>query len=442
MFIYSQKKLIDIASTMLDLARQAGATSAETDVYESVGQDISVRLQKLENIEYQQDTGLEIMAYVGHRKGVASTTDFSPASLKTTAEAAVAIARYSEEDACAELAPAERMAKNIGDLDIYHEWRISPEDATQLALRCEDAALSEDALISNSDGASVSVHHGQSVYANTHGFCAYDKRTRHGFSCTAVASDEQGMQRESWGDYARSHEDLQTPEEVGSIAAKRTLARLHSGSLKTGVYPVIFERNVARSLIFHLTKALSGSVLYRKRSFLQDAMGKKIMPDFVHLREEPHLKRTFSTTYFDDDGIATAPRDIIQHGEVQSYFLSHYTAKKLGMVSTANAGGLHHLVLQATVPDLKTLLQQMGTGLLITDLMGQGVNILTGDYSRGAAGFWVENGMIAYPVHEMTIAGNLSEMFRNILGIANDALPHSSHDIGSILIEKITVASA
>ena len=296
------------------------------------------------------------------------------------------------------------------DLDLYHQHNLSPDTALQIAMQCEDAALSYDEKINNSEGASVSADHTQGVFANSHGFAAYDKRTRFGVSCVAVATDNSGMQRDYWSDAARNIHDLCAVDDIGRTAAQKALARLGSGSVKTGVYPVLFDNTISGSLIGHLTGALSGGVLYRKSSFLCDSLGKKILPDFVQLFENPHIPRAFSVTAYDDEGVATKPRQVIENGIIQGYFLSHYSAQKLGMTTTGNAGGIHHLQLKPTVPTQKDLLKQMGTGLLITELMGQGVNLLTGDYSRGASGFWVENGVIAYPMQDLTIAGRLQDI--------------------------------
>lgn len=440
MFAYNEEKLRELSEKSLSLSLQKGATAAEVDVYESVGQELGVRLLEVEKIEYQQDTCLNVTVFVGQRKGFAATADFSAESIERTVEAALDIARYTAEDSCAGLADKELMAKEIHDLDLYHESSFSLEDARIMAMRCEDAALSFDKRISNSDGASVSYDYSQAVYANTHGFVAYDRRTRYNTSCILLAQDDAGMQRDYWSDTTRAVSDLLSPEEIGKIAAERTISRLSPRCLPTGKYPVLFDRLVSGSLIGHLTHGLSGGVLYRKSSFLCDSLGKKIFPDFVCLREEPHLKRTFATTYYDDEGVATYPHDIVRNGEIASYFLSSYSARKLGMKTTANAGGIHHLTLNPTVATQQELLQKMGTGLFVTELMGQGVNILTGDYSRGASGFWVENGEIAYPVEEVTIALTLPQIFATVVGIADDAILHSSHRVGSILIEQMTVA--
>ena len=440
MFVCSQQDLFQFADEVLRQTKAGGATAASVEVYEATGLEVSVRMQETEKVEYRRDTGVEVVVYVGQKKGYAATSDLSPNALSQTVSAALNIARYTEDDECAGLPDKSLMAKDLIDLDLYHQHNLSPDTALQIAMQCEDAALSYDEKINNSEGASVSADHAQGVFANSHGFAAYDKRTRFGVSCVAVATDNSGMQRDYWSDAARNIHDLCAVDDIGRTAAQKALARLGSGSVKTGVYPVLFDNTISGSLIGHLTGALSGGALYRKSSFLCDSLGKKILPDFVQLFENPHIPRAFSVTAYDDEGVATKPRQVIENGIIQGYFLSHYSAQKLGMTTTGNAGGIHHLQLKPTVPTQKDLLKQMGTGLLVTELMGQGVNLLTGDYSRGASGFWVENGVIAYPVQDLTIAGRLQDMLAQILGIANDYRPNAPHSIGSILIEQMTVA--
>ena len=309
-----------------------------------------------------------------------------------------------------------------------------------MAKQCEQAALNEDERIENSEGAAVQTGHYQYVYGNTHGFAAHQQGTRHSISCSVVAADENGMQRDYWYDSSCRHQDMDSPAQIGQTAAERTLRRLNSRSIPTGNYPVLFDATVSGGLIGHLVGALSGGSLYRQSSFLIDSIGKQVLPDFLSLREEPHIPRAFGSTYFDSEGVATRPRFVIRDGIVEGYFLSSYSARKLGMQTTGNAGGAHNLYLNHTHETQSDLLKEMGTGLLVTELMGQGVNAITGDYSRGAAGFWVENGIIAYPVHEITVAGRLQDMYRNIVGVSDDALRRSSNQIGSILIGSMTVA--
>ena len=399
LFNHTASELLDLCRRTLDLAKATGATAAEADFSESLGQSVSVRLGEIEQIEFQQDKSLDITVYVGKRKGRASTADFSEKALQDTVKAAI-----------------------------------------ELAKQCEQAALNEDERIENSEGAAVQTGHYQYVYGNTHGFAAHQQGTRHSISCSVVAADENGMQRDYWYDSSCRHQDMDSPTQIGQTAAERTLRRLNSRSIPTGSYPVLFDATVSGGLIGHLVGALSGGSLYRQSSFLIDSIGKQVLPDFLSLREEPHIPRAFGSTYFDSEGVATRPRFVIRDGIVEGYFLSSYSARKLGMQTTGNAGGAHNLYLNHTHETQSDLLKEMGTGLLVTELMGQGVNAITGDYSRGAAGFWVENGIIAYPVHEITVAGRLQDMYRNIVGVSDDALRRSSNQIGSILIGSMTVA--
>ena len=440
LFNHTASELLDLCRRTLDLAKATGATAAKADFSESLGQSVSVRLGEIEQIEFQQDKSLDITVYVGKRKGRASTADFSEKALQDTVKAAIDIARYTAEDDCAGLADASLMAQHVGDLDRYHEWDLSTEAAVELAKQCEQAALNEDERIENSEGAAVQTGHYQYVYGNTHGFATHQQGTRHSISCSVVAADENGMQRDYWYDSSCRHQDMDSPAQIGQTAAERTLRRLNSRSIPTGSYPVLFDATVSGGLIGHLVGALSGGSLYRQSSFLIDSIGKQVLPDFLSLREEPHVPRAFGSTYFDSEGVATRPRFVIRDGIVESYFLSSYSARKLGMQTTGNAGGAHNLYLNHTHETQSDLLKEMGTGLLVTELMGQGVNAITGDYSRGAAGFWVENGIIAYPVPEITVAGRLQDMYRNIVGVSDDALRRSSNQIGSILIGSMTIA--
>ena len=440
MFQHSAYELTQIAQHTLELAQQKGVTAAEVDLNESLGQNTQVRLHEIEQIEFQQDKSLDITVYVGQRKGRASTADLSPNALADTVQAACDIARYTADDAFSGLADADLMATQFGDLDRYHEWNLDSQSAITLAKRCEDAALSTDKRIINSEGASVSTGHFQFVYANTHGFCQHQRGTRHSISCSIVAGTKNEMQRDFWYDVSCNAQNLDTPEAIGQIAANHAIRRLNSRSLKTGNYPVIFDAAISSSLIGHIVGGLSGGALYRQNSFLINSLGKQILPENISLREEPHILSALGSTYFDGEGVATKPRFVIENGVVCGYFLSSYSARKLGLQTTANAGGAHNLYLSATVATQADLLHQMGSGVLITELMGQGVNLLTGDYSRGAAGFWVENGVIAYPISGITVAGNLKQMYRHIAGTANDALRRHSGSIGSILIDDMTIA--
>ncbi|MDF7676074.1 metalloprotease PmbA [Neisseriaceae bacterium ESL0693] len=440
MFSYSADQLQSLCSEVLTQAGQKGASAAEVDVSESIGQNVQVRRQNVEHIEYQQDKSLDITVYVQHAKGRASTADFSPNAISEAVQAAMNIARYTAQDHCAGLADADLMAKETGDVDSFYPWLLSVDEAIELAKKCEQSALNTDQRIVNSEGADVQTDHYQYAYANSHAFLAYQKGSRHSISCSVVAEDNSGMQRDYWYDLARDARDLDAVEKIGRLAAERALKRLNPQTLATGSYPVVFDSTVSGSLIGHLVGALSGGSLYRQTSFLVDSLGKKIMAPWVELTEKPHIKKALASTYFDAEGVATHDREVIKAGQVCGYFLSSYSARKLDMQTTANAGGAHNLYLNATHATQADLLRDMGSGLLVTELMGQGVNGLTGDYSRGAAGFWVENGMIAYPVAGITIAANLKDMFAGMTGAANDALRRSTHKIGSIWINQMTVA--
>jgi len=442
MFQHTANELKQAAQAALELAKQKGATAAEVDLSESLGQNVQVRWREIEQIEYQQDQSLDITVFVGHSKGRASTADLSPQALASTVQAACDIARYTAADPFAGIADASLMATHIADLDRYHEWDLSSENAIAIAKECEEAALSADSRISNSEGASINTSHFQFVYANSHGFCQHQRGTRHSLSCSVVASDENGMERDFWYDLASDHHDLDTPAHIGRTAAERATRRLSPQTVATGNYPILFDAAVAGSLIGHIVGGLNGGALYRQSSFLQDSLGTQILPSFISLREEPHIPRALGSTYFDSEGVATRPRFVIENGIVRGYFLDSYSARKLNQTSTGNAGAPHTPPLPAPADSQTALLNQMGTGLLITELMGQGVNMLTGDYSRGAAGFWVENGIIRHAVSGITIAGSLKEMLRNIVATGSDFRRNASSKIGSILISNMTVAGA
>ena len=442
MFQHTASDLSDVVARTLALAKAKGAQAAEAAVSESVGLSVQVRLGETDQIEHRQDKSLDLTVYLGQSKGRASTADFSEQALSGTVQAALDIARYTAQDPYAGLADADLMATDTPDLDKYHEWDVGSAQALELATNCEAAALDFDARIGNSEGANVQSSHSQFAYGNSHGFLRHQQVSHHSIFCSVLAEDAGGMERDYWFDMSCDAAELQAAAAIGRTAAERTVARLGARSVPTGSYPVLFDHTVAGSLIGHLVGALSGSALYRHSSFLCDSIGSRIFPDFVNLREEPHLPRRFGSTYFDSEGVATAPRFVIEEGSVRGYFLGSYSARKLGMQTTANAGGAHNLVLGATCAGREDLLRQMGSGLLLTELMGQGVNTLTGDYSRGAAGFWVENGVIAYPVSGITVAGRLQEMFAAIEGIADDALPRAGNRVGSILVGKMTVAGS
>lgn len=440
MFHHNAEQLQNLGRQALEQAKKQGATAAEIDISESVGQNVQVRQQEVEHIEYQQDKSLDITVYLGQAKGRASTADFSDQAINDVVAAALNIARFTAQDDCAGLADPALLATEFGDIEAFFPWVLSTDEAIAIGKRTENAALKTDKHISNSEGAGVQNDHYQYIYANSNDFCAYQKGSRHSISCSVVAEDANGMQRDYWYALARDPLDLEKPEEIGSLAATRAVQRLSGRTLATGKYPVIFDRTVAGSLISHLVGALSGGSLYRQTSFLVDSLGKQILAPWVTLTENPHVKKALASTYFDAEGVATHPRTVIESGHIGGYFLSSYSARKLGMQTTANAGGVHNLSLNYTHSTQAELLQAMGNGLLITELLGQGVNTITGDYSRGAAGFWVENGVISYPVEGITIASRLQDMYAGMMGAADDALKYSTHKIGSVWIDTMTVA--
>ncbi|HEU4708409.1 MAG TPA: metalloprotease PmbA [Methylophilaceae bacterium] len=444
-FTYSLDELKQMSDEVLRLAKSNGATAAEVEVSLGFGQNVSVRMGETETIEYNRDKGVSVTVYFGQRRGHASTSDLAPEALRDTVAAACNIARYTAEDPFCGLADPALMAKSIPDLDLYHPWHLPVEQALELAQECEAAARGVDSRINNSEGAAVSTYEGMFAYANTHGFNEGYASSRHSISCSVIAEDEDNMQRDYWYSNARSPDDLDSAESIGRLAGQRTVRRLGCRRLKTAQVPVLFEAPLASGLISHLVSAISGGNLYRKSSFLLDSLGTQVMSPIVNIREEPLLKRGLASAPFDNEGVATHTRDLIKDGVLQGYMLSSYSARKLGMQTTGNAGGNHNLIVAPNGPDgasldFNGLLKTMGTGLLVTELLGHGLNMVTGDYSRGAAGFWVENGVIAYPVEEITIAGNLSEMFRQIVAIGNDILAQGSKQTGSILIERMTVA--
>lgn len=435
--------LKQIAEDVLKQAKLAGATSAETEVSYGTGQNVSVRLGEVENIEYNRDKGVSVTVYFHDRKGHASSSDVSPQALKDTVEAACNIAKFTANDPFCGLADANLMAKNIPDLALSHPWNISVEDAIDIAKQCEQAARDVDSKrITNSEGASVYTNAGVFAYANSHGFNHGYPSTRHSVSCSVIAEENDAMQRDYWYSSARAAEDLDSAITVGKRAGERTVRRLGCLPIKTGQYPVLFEAPLASSLISSLISAISGGSLYRKSSFLLDSLGKSVGAPLLNIQEVPHLLRGSASSPFDSEGVATHARQLVQNGILQGYVLSSYSARKLGLQTTGNAGGAHNLIIEDTGHSFGDLLKLMGTGLLVTEVLGHGLNMVTGDYSRGAAGFWVENGVIVHPVEEITIAGNMKEMLHSIIGIGTDVIPHSSKLTGSILLERMTVAAS
>lgn len=441
-FSFSQAHLREIATDILRYARKRGASACETDVSEGFGQSVGVRKGEVETIEYNRDKGVGVTVYVGQQRGYASTSDFSKKALKATVEAALSIARFTAPDPCAGLADAALMAreKDMPDLDLFHPWTIDVNEAIALAQRCEDAAFAVDAKITNSEGANTSIQQSHFVSANSHGFIGGYATTRHGLSCSVIAGEGDGMQREYWYDSRRDPADLASPEDIGRLAGERALARLGAKKIRTCEVPVIFEAPLAVALIGNFVQAVSGGSLYRKSSFLLDSLGQPVFSPVVSIAERPHQKKAFGASPFDSDGVATREREVVTDGVLNGYFLSAYSARKLGLQTTGNAGGSHNLIVKPGEHDLAALIRRMDKGLLVTELLGHGVNYVTGDYSRGAAGFWVEKGKIKHAVEEITIAGNLRDMFRNIVAVGNDALPRGAKLCGSVLIERMKVA--
>jgi PmbA protein len=439
-FGYTQDNLRNLAQDVLAHAKKVGATACEVDVSEGYGQSVSVRKSEVETIEYNRDKGIGVTVYLGQQRGHASTSDFAPEALRSTVEAALSIARFTAADSAAGLADAKLLAKKSMELDLYHPWDVSVADSIALAKRAEDAAFAVSPLITNSEGASVSVQQSHFVSANSLGFCDGYASSRHYIACSVIAGKGDDMQRDDWYSSQRKGSDLARPEIIGDYAARRALSRLGARQPKTAQVPVLFEAPLATGLIGSFVRAVSGGALYRKSSFLLDSLGTQVFPEFIQISERPHLKGGFASSPFDDDGVATHDREVIIDGVLQGYFLSTYSARKMGMQTTGNAGGSHNLIVKSGNEDFAGLIKKMGRGLLVTELLGQGVNYVTGDYSRGAAGYWIENGEIAYPVHEFTIAGNLRDMLKNIVAVGNDVLLRGSKQVGSILIENMTVA--
>lgn len=436
------EQLKQITQDVLKLAKSAGASSAETEVSFGTGQSVSVRMGETENIEYNRDKGVSVSVYFGHKKGQASSSDLSSSALKDTVEAACNIAKYTAEDAFCGLAEEALMATKFPDLSLHHPWNISVEDALEIAKTCEAAALEVDKKrITNSEGASVYNSEGIFAYANSHGFVGGYPSTRHSISCSVIAEAGDAMQRDYWYTNARDAADLESAASVGKLAGERTVKRLGARPIKTGQFPVLFEAPLASGLISSLLSAISGGNLYRKSSFLLDSLGSLIAAPLLNIEELPHLPKGVASSAFDSEGVATHARKLVENGVLQGYLLSSYSSRKLGMQSTGNAGGAHNIVVSHTNHKFADLLAQMGTGLLVTEMLGHGLNMVTGDYSRGAAGFWVENGMIAHPVEEITIAGNMKDMLKQIVAIGDDAIKQSAKQVGSILIEQMTVAA-
>jgi PmbA protein len=438
--LLSAQTLCALAAETVVRARRAGASAAEVSLSDGTALTVNVRKGEIESVEFQRDRDLGITVYFGQRRGHASTSDLSERAIGEALEHACAIARHTGEDPCAGLADPERMAREVPDLDLDHPWPLTVDAAVELAREAEATALSLDPRISNTEGAGLDTRRGISVYANSHGFVGHQQGTQHSLSCAVIAGTGEDMQRDYWYSAARVPAALEAAAQVGRRAAERSLARLHPRRLETRRAPVLFVPELARGLFGSFVGAISGSALYRKASFLLDQAGRPVFAPQVNIGQRPHLPRAMGSTAYDQEGVATADRELVVAGVLQGYVLGSYSARRLGLQSTGNAGGVFNLVVQPGALDFDGMLREMGTGLVVTELMGQGVNPVTGDYSRGAAGFWVEQGVIAYPVAGITIAGNLRDMFRGIRAIGNDVDTRGNIRSGSVLIEAMTIA--
>ncbi len=445
-FSHSRAQFEHLVDSAIAHAKHLGATDAAAEASEGCGLSVSVRKGELENVERNRDKSLGITVYVGQRRGNASTSDFSQAAIERTVQAAFDIARFTAEDPFAALPEAGLIAHEHRDLDLFHPWAIDSAGATDLALRCEASAMATDKQITNSEGASVSAQQSHFFSAHTHGFRGGYASSRHSLSVAPIAGKGDDMQRDYWYSSMRHASDLASPEAVGRYAAQRSLSRLHSRKLATISCPVLFESPLAAGLLGGLVHALSGGALYRQSSFLMDSLGKQVAAKHLQVSEDPFVTRGKGSSPFDEEGVKVQPRQVLRNGLVEGYFLSSYSARKLGMQTTGNAGGSHNLVMTSSLTrasdDLDAMLRKLGTGLFVIELMGQGINYVTGDYSRGATGFWVENGQIAYPVQEITIAGNLKDMLLGIEAVGSDAYTYGGKTVGSVLINRMKVAGA
>ncbi|HLS84672.1 MAG TPA: metalloprotease PmbA [Burkholderiales bacterium] len=445
-FSCSPEHLRELAQLVLARARHIGASACDCDVSESYGLSVTVRKGKPDVIEHNRDRSVGVSVYIGERprarRGHASTSDFSRQALEQTVDAAAAIARQTAEDDCAGLPDPERLAREVPDLDLFHPWALATEEAIAIAQSCEAAAFRVSPRVRNSEGATVSAQHSQFVAANSLGFMGGYPGTRHYLACSVIAEDKGLMQRDDWYSASRVPGELADPQALGRYAAERALARLGARKIPTCKAPVLFEAPAAIQLLGHFVSAASGGNLYRRTSFLLDALGKPVFSPLVRIEERPHEPRGLASTPFDEEGVATSERVVVDEGVLDGYFLGSYAARKLGLKSTGNAGGHHNLVVRSSGPDFRGMLRELGRGLLVTELLGQGVNLVTGDYSRGAAGYWVEGGEIQFPVEEITIAGNLRDMYRGIAAIGSDVLVRSGRACGSILVESMTIAGA
>jgi PmbA protein len=431
-----------VVSAALARARALGASAADADASIQKGLSTTVRMGEIETLEYRRDRGLALTVYFGHRKGTASTADLRPEAMEQTVAKACAIARHTASDECAGLAEPELMAREFPDLDLDHPWDLQPEQAVEIARACEAAGLAVDGRLRNSEGATLGTQRGVRVYGNTHGFLAGQTSTSHSLSCALLAQVGADMQRDYWYSVARDATELEAGPAIGRRAGERAIARLGAQRLGTRRAPVLYSPETARGFYGHFLGAISGASQYRRASFLQDAAGQQVFPSFLQMQERPRLPRALASGAFDAEGVATRDRELVRDGVLDGYLLGSYSARKLGLRSTGNAGGVHNLLVGAGAAgaDFSRLLARMGSGLYVTELLGQGVNGVTGDYSRGASGFWVEGGQIAFPVHELTIAGNLRDMYRGVIAVGTDVDVRGSIRCGSVLVEGMTIA--
>lgn len=433
------KNMVDF---VLSEAKSKGASLAEAGLSLETGLSVTVRMGEVETVEHNRDRSFGITVYFGKRKGTASTTDFSNKAVIDTVQAACDIARYTEEDEYAGLPEPDRLAMTYPDLDLSHPWDLTTDDAIEIAQQSESVALSADKRINNSEGGYVTSHKDYRIYANSHGFCGDYFSTRHSSGCTVIASENDRMERDYWYSISRCPDQLESPDDIGKKAAQRVIQRLGATQVKTQRVPVVFQAEVARGLLGHFVRAISGGAQYRRASFLLDKLGESVFPERIRIDERPHLQRAIGSAPFDSEGVANSAHDLVSGGVLQSYVLDSYAARRLKTQTTGNAGGVHNLYIKDDGKDLDALLKEMDKGILITEVMGQGVNIVTGDYSRGGAGFWVEHGEIQYPIEEFTLASNLADMYQNLVLVGNDVDTRSSLCTGSWLINEMMIAGS
>lgn len=438
--LLTRAQLQSLVGLALEAAQRAGATQAEVGLSVDTGLSVTARLGEVETLEYQRDRGMGVTVYRGQRKGAASTSDLSERAIRETVAKALSIATFTAEDDCAGLPDPDTLARDIPELDLDHPWDIAPEAARDLAVNCEAAALAVDKRIGNSEGATLSTHRGVRAFGNSLGFIGGYESTMHSLSCVVIAQENGEMQRDYWYSSVRDWRDLDDARGIGERAAQRALRRLNARKIATTSAPVLFVPEIARGLFGHFLGAVRGGSQYRRASFLLDAAGQQVFPQWMQMSERPHLPKALGSAPFDSEGVATRDRELVQNGVLTGYILSTYSARKLGLKTTGNAGGTHNLIVQAGNEDFAALLRRMGRGLMVTELMGQGVNGVTGDYSRGAAGFWIEDGAIAYPVHEITIAGNLKQMYQDVVAVGSDVDARGGIRTGSLLLGEMMIA--